>query len=147
MNAGRELDALIAEKVMRWKLEPTSCRDDCNNAWLSPRDSGAFEMAGCECSLPRFSTDIGCAWEVVEKLKIIKNQRYDDEDGDVPEAAISALILMNDGKWMARFDSTCSLDEGYYERSCYLEDCKFAIGETAPHAICLAALKAVGYAY
>lgn len=58
LTAGRELDALVAEKVMGW----------------APRDAGAGDRliyvgawAHCE-SLPHYSTDIAAAWQVVEKL-------------------------------------------------------------------------------
>jgi hypothetical protein len=52
VKAGRELDALVAEKVMG--LQPLRRE--------VPPDPGAF------LDLPHYSTDIAAAWEVVEKL-------------------------------------------------------------------------------
>lgn len=58
MTPGRELDALVAEKVMGYKrLEPTL---DWPERWLcDDRKLGG---------IPAYSTDIAAAWEVVEKL-------------------------------------------------------------------------------
>ena len=59
MKAGRELDALIAEKVMG--LNPHWLGDGIEVNILSIGESGI--------EVPRFSTDIAAAWEVVEKLE------------------------------------------------------------------------------
>lgn len=58
MKAGRELDALIAEKVMGLKTPPNERCSCTNSEWLC-RKHGTF---------PRYSTSIADAWEVVEKL-------------------------------------------------------------------------------
>ena len=58
MEAGRELDALVAEKVMGWK--------DVNTAW--PSYGSPPESPDGWREIPAFSTDIAAAWEVVEKL-------------------------------------------------------------------------------
>ena len=57
MKAGRELDALIAEKVMGWRLqaEPYTC-------WNLPDGDQRIYT-------PNFSTDIAAAWRVVEKMR------------------------------------------------------------------------------
>jgi hypothetical protein len=54
MEPGRELDALVAEKVMGWTKVG-------ENAWEAPNIKG-YPL------LPRYSTDIATAWEVVEKI-------------------------------------------------------------------------------
>jgi len=50
MKAGRELDALVAEKVMGW--HPDLC-------------GGKYEAV----KIPAYSSSISAAWEVVEKLQ------------------------------------------------------------------------------
>lgn len=85
LKPGRELDALVAEKVMGGELRP-------------------------------YSTDISAAWEVVEKYKWAEPElRYSDEQHC----------------WVFSL----------HKASGYPNEC----GDTAPHAICLAALRAVGY--
>lgn len=91
MEAGRELDALIAEKIMGQDYSLNSLEGS-----LVLKDP------------PHYSTNIAAAWEVVEKL---------GPDWD--------LISMEQG-WIASVGSS--------ER---------ARAETAPLAICLAALKAM----
>ena len=55
---GREMDALVAEKVMGW------IRYNDSQGW----PSGAKHTGNRRRSYPRYSTDIAAAWEVVEKL-------------------------------------------------------------------------------
>ena len=100
MQPGRELDALIAEKVMGQNTRGLS---GCGS-W------------GCGCSsdpyphLPKYSEDIAAAWRVVEKL----------------DGTYEPVIERHGPGWTAWFDSNQ------------------AWADTAPLAICLAALKAVG---
>jgi hypothetical protein len=96
----RDLDALIAKKVMGWEFLEGSVQSFA----LSP-----------------YSTDIGNAWLVVEKLRADAGYYV----------TITAPSTGNGGKdWAVRFGN---------------EDVMF-VGEAnnAPMAICLAALKAVG---
>lgn len=59
MEAGRELDALIAEKVMGWKLLA-----------VSGSEHGFIrEGVALRKPIPRFSTDIAAAWQVVECMR------------------------------------------------------------------------------
>lgn len=70
---------------------------------------------GCKIEIPHYSTDIAAAWDVVEKLKI--------KGFDFVlhwKTAWECIFWFGRDKW---FESNC---------------------ETAPRAICLAALKAVG---
>ena len=88
MKPGRDLDALIAEKVM-----------------------------GSENNCPHYSTDITAAWEVVEKFhKIDVSHTFDG--------------------WFCSIDTS---DE-YGQNGTW----SHAQGQSAPHAICLAALNVVG---
>lgn len=92
MNPGRELDALIAERVMGGKTKCT-------------------EIPGYEF-IPNYSEDIAAAWEVVEKLK-------------KPRPIFNLECDQRLGRWNANFYGAA------------------AEGDTAPHAICLAALAAL----
>ena len=102
MQPGRELDALVAEKVMGYKV----------------RDEEHYEVPPLRAIywIPKYSTDIAAAWMVVEKLK-----------GLEPELSWSD----EDHCWFVHFQKSRP------------SICPFGI--TAPHAICLAALKAIGH--
>lgn len=92
----RELDALVAEKVMGYGPK----NDPCHAGEWSP------------------STSISAAWEVVENMK---------EDGDV------FIEWWQDDLW-----TVSNKPIGVRDNGVILE------ADTAPLAICLAALKAVG---
>lgn len=120
----RELDALVAEKVMGWKKAP-------NGAWMSyEKDafgnggwkSHATWKANASVSAVRFtpSTDIAAAWQVVEKMK---ERQWNFTIADLVK-----------NKWRAEFGGSRKHKQTW-------ED-----ADTAPRAICLAALKAVGVA-
>jgi hypothetical protein len=126
LPAGRELDALVAEKVMGWKYRQSSpdpkkhfCREYGNDAgwWLKPSMTpGAKHWACATCSPPpAYSTDIAAAWEVTEKLA---------EDFMLVYAVAHA-------GWRARFEHA----EGWWKGEAY--------ADTAPLAICRAALAAL----
>lgn len=69
MNAGRELDALVAEKVFGWTDVCAATRTLYGGTtWFVPhgRPDAAF-MKYAE--VPSYSTDIAAAWLVVEKLR------------------------------------------------------------------------------
>ena len=100
MEAGRELDALVAEKVMRAKA-----KGDTFDHIMWP---------------PHYSTRIEDAWEVVEKMQA--DGWFWNIDYDYGE------LVAGFGKGR---DSEGDLS-WHYEQA-----------ETTPHAICLAALKAV----
>lgn len=91
MKAGRELDALVAEKIFGWSKSDLEINEDISH----------------------FSTDIAAAWEVVERLR---SRGYRFEVRSQPQ-----------GFWV------------------YFGEEMSAEAPTAPHAICLAALKAVGH--
>jgi hypothetical protein len=98
MKPGRELDLLVAEKVMG----DTIIRREQDNEIIS------------YCK--PYSTDIAAAWEVVEKMK--------------EENILEIHVLRQSGVEIFFYDL-----EG---------DRRRIIADTAPHAICLAALKAKG---
>jgi len=132
LKAGRELDALVAEKVMGWH-DPQDPEwngwKDCGlliwqDSMIRPRDkppvnSKAGWMAyGVVDRVPAFSTDIAAAWEVVEKL----HQRF---------PTIHLSLGAPNQRWYCSFFGTVD------DKGSALE------ADTAPLAICLAALKAV----
>jgi hypothetical protein len=116
----RRIDALVAEHVMGW-VNITPFGDDI---WGNPTDGRTFMGQGqVGGPIPRYSTDIAAAWEVVEKLGIQFYLHCDLRRGSA-------------GDWMV-FDSAASVD-------C----CEpLATAETAPLAICLAALKLKGVSW
>jgi hypothetical protein len=67
MNAGRELDALVAEKVMGWTdIHP--CPEDDMREYgedLWGRQPGS---AHNQQNVPYYSTDIAAAWRIFEKM-------------------------------------------------------------------------------
>lgn len=139
MEAGRELDALVAEMVthepprLSWELlspdgtasaftgqSPAevesfqrSILEQIHKSWLKD-----YHVGSCK-HYPRYSTDIAAAWMVVEKMEesgfgITLHEVIPDSD--------ACVFLCNFG--LNPDDESCEL--------------------TAPMAICLAALKAVG---
>lgn len=125
LKPGRELDALVAEKVMGLKInwdETTPC-PLCG-------DVGRFCGARMWCShdgwyysqYKNYSTDIAAAWEVVEKLPFSGR----------PYIHLGLCDTYTDSpRWFVEVDL-----DGPFKRVLVKAD-------TAPHAICLAALKAV----
>ena len=111
----REIDALMAEKVMQWdgKHDINECED---GFYSYCRNSGCFisgfALEGSEkCEgHPPYSSDIAAAWEVMDKM---------------PQPG----IYKRGSAWRAHSEVATNA---------------WADAETAPMAICLAALKAVG---
>ncbi len=120
---GPELDALVAEKVMGlevswWSLHPHPDPDEWHEVLL-PDDKGDMPTRqvggpGGRTVSP-YSTSIAAAWEVVEKFVSHGCAAWVEGDGHTG------------------YRAGCTSQRGRFE----------AEGETAPHAICLAALKAV----
>lgn len=137
MEPGRELDARVERDVMKLMWDESRCRV-CG--WPVDAPIGACTVDGCS-QRPRpnvradepahYSTDIAAAWPVLEEMRKVGKPLY--------------LIPYKDG-WMVGHDN----GEGYLDH----QDSAFggtvdshifgsAVAATAPHAICLAALKAV----
>lgn len=124
LEAGPELDALVAEKVMgyRWSLydgprwEVIGIERGPEKAVLvlpasNWRDADSSVERSKPC-IPVYSTDITAAWEVVEKVA----------DGD------TCRLMYEHGHWEASFQ------QGDF----------WATDTSAPLAICRAALRVVG---
>lgn len=108
MNPGRELDALVAEKVLGYRLVGDGQMEIPPTRGLRP--------------IPSYSEDVAAAWEVVEKLKELAPPTAN------PEIEITAW------RGHVRVDLL-----GFGYDFPVIEE----MADTAPHAICLAALKAV----
>lgn len=118
MKPGRELDALVAEKVMGLSYYPVWTNSYGQHVPHAVFDKGVKQNVVTCGYLKPYSTDIAAAWEVVEKF----NGLYIGESESDPGR-----------HWWQFVDSN--------EQDSYIG----AEGKTAPHAICLAALKAVGH--
>jgi len=121
IKPGRELDLLIAEKVMKvliCKGDFDGCGENIGyEGWYRFKEGPiCVECDGTE--LLNYSTDIAAAWEVLEKLRDLRPR---------------IIITHNfENPW------SCSMGNG---RDVFIRE---SSTESAPHAICLAALKAVG---
>jgi hypothetical protein len=110
LNPGRELDALVAEKVMGRRFTRHLC------------EPGTPPHEWVDSDVPEYSTDIAAAWGVVEKLR----EHF---------AGVEVMAL-----------TKTNANPNYFEAKLWANTWvhSFAEAPTAPHAICLAALKAVG---
>ena len=115
----RELDALVAEKVMGWKLiENWGSDGPVEEGWVGFWDDEWcrwIETPNLEVKTwnPSAPDGIADAWMVVEKMMHVSIENLGS-------------------KWKVEFSADT---HGLY----------WATADTAPEAICLAALKAVGY--
>ena len=113
MDAGRELDALIAVTVMGLYAEDgTDLGGGPCESWYKP-GAGRISSYGP----PRYSTEISAAWNVVEKMA---------EDGLVISVCWGAMGTRGSRASVMRMGDEHGVS-----------------AETAPHAICLAALNGV----
>ena len=127
MEAGRELDALIAEKVMGWSSQADGLYWDAGNhrtrlvlgsIIAKKRDEMGLENAQGFVFAP--STNITDAWEVVERLVSTPGPNGDHHSVQVDYSGDAVVVIDENEDWQVS-----------------------AIADTAPLAICLAALKAV----
>lgn len=104
----REIDRLIAERLMGW-----------TNLSLTGSGFGTTPEGMPHRIIPRYSTEISAAWEVIEKLKLLGYQGRIDWAKPEPgyECAFGA--------------------------SPFTYEMQFSSAETASLAICLAALKII----
>ena len=116
LPAGRELDALVAERVMGWHITDAIKKPGQDDYGVAPGQVGVLWVV----RVPDYSTDIAAAWQVVERL--IKLDAFVSLDYDFQN--------VDSEKWSVTFITRKAID------------CES--GETAPLAICRAALKAVG---
>lgn len=113
MKPGRELDALVAEKMMG--LEIANYTGETHEGIRVIRVNNPSKVV---LAPKPYSTDIAAAWEVVEKMASVANEwtfefRYTNVAVRVTDNNLNGISVLE-------------------------------VQDTAPHAICLAALKAVG---
>ena len=117
MTPGRELDLLIAQKIFGYGKEIRAAGPTFVELPANiHRDKPVISPDGDLEFLKKYSTDISAAWEVVEKM----------------ETYIFTLYQFPKKQYMAVFK--------YFNDDFEISE----MGESAPHAICLAALKAKG---
>lgn len=123
MKAGRALDALVAENVMGWVM----ARRTDDGTWAdwgsAPNKPPKENSLAWMCAVPHYSTDITAAWTVIERL--IAQKLW-----------TQFTLIEHEGQWKV-WDYHFGPEEDKYQD--YL-----AAAPTAPLAICLAALQAVG---
>jgi hypothetical protein len=138
LKPGRELDALVAEKVMmRGKLLVVS--DEILDVRVAP-GAVVHRQTPPTLEVPAYSTDIAAAWEVA---KAIRSMRY---NGSFLDFSIAQMDRVENGEWWVetgRVYENRAIEEG---REIIMTQRVSVHAESAPHAICLAALKAVGAA-
>lgn len=127
MKPSRELDQFIAKEFMQWTV--------IGGKYWSKDGPTLHDM---EAWSP--STDIAAAWEVLEKLR--------DLDSGAPAiwppaiyapGAVISLGEYNGSEWQVRMAVSANEDTPInWDVPGFV-----AYGETAPHAICLAALRAM----
>lgn len=151
----RELDALVAEKVMGWMwvtadgitvlAPPSHMIAYRENARLGKGGHIDLDARLLRCPpLPHYSTDIAAAWEVIEKLYNrgisieISDMRHSPEEPGwwIELVRFEPLKESDAPKWV--IDDLGGRPVAFH---LWEHDCG---APTAPLAICLAALKAVG---
>lgn len=121
MKAGNELDITVATRLWQfgadgWPVEGSGWK------WFGTDEQGASYV---RC--PAFSTGIGAAWEVVERMRVRFGGFFElRETGSIKTSRDS---VAHDTQWAARFVP--------------LEGASFEFADDPALAICLAALKAV----
>lgn len=118
MKPGRELDVLIAQKVFGFKTYKSSNPFDYSGEDKNIYNMSQLDEIGHVEETKQYSTDIAAAWEVVHIVGTRKQ-------------SFTLYGYFSEG-FVCNFSSR---DED--------ESAVYAEGETAPHAICLAALESV----
>lgn len=120
MPAGPEMDRLVAEKVMGWTARDNRLSGGYLFGWAKPDGSwGACAISGSNAWSP--STDIASAWAVVEKAMASNG---------------CASVQSTGFEWDRRFIARIQFG------TCFTTD-RSALADTAPLAICRAALMAL----
>jgi len=133
LEAGRELDALIAEKVFGWKCYKTKNPFDAFDKELYMMVNKGVEKGLAEVEeLKRYSTDISAAFEVVEKMQ--KEEFW--------------FCFHGPGKWTngthyhEQDEWRCGIQKGAIEEAALIDVEASSFAKTLPLAICKTALKA-----
>lgn len=121
LKAGPELDALIAERVMGLNVARLLGQRPVYESSATCKDVGVIIGQAVFRPVKAYSTDISAAWEVVEMIT-----------RDTPKDLRPSIFCLRQlGSHHPRWECTFRWD-------------RQAVGGSAAHAICLAALKALG---
>lgn len=127
LPAGRELDALVAERVMGWQLVPAV--NGIESPWWWDANGPVHSMDKSDWRGGWYpSTNIAAAWEVVERMGA------DGWDAELDQFHNFMHI------WDACFRKLDNRDQGQWL------ELRTGRADAAPLAICRAALKAVASA-
>lgn len=117
MEAGRALDKLIAEKVFEYQTgKSVGWLASQDVIYLFPYEETDRWFSEGQMKIPNYSTSLEDAWQVVEKIHSIDEKAW-----------LHLYFDESERFWGARFSDRLS----------------FIQKETAPLAICLAALKVI----
>lgn len=148
MNAGRELDAVIAERIMGFERCDQRFSSDITCSLYGKPDHWSRDWHDANGDeLPAFSTDISAAFALVRHMHAKVYEHGCAPGGEVPEPwpganYLTLSCLSGSDEWSATF--CCIIDDdGWYEHP---EEAGGARALGAPLAICLAALSAIGAA-
>lgn len=146
MKSGTDLDALVAEKVMGWKWSEAEHRVADPEGWSTRKILIPLKcewilstynlepgMNSVSIPVPRYSTDIAAAWEVVMALH---RQGHGFCIEQSPSAEKPTVHIVPKEK-----RPNCNGLIHFIED---MEKISYSC-ESLPHAICITALKAVGY--
>jgi hypothetical protein len=134
MEAGPELDKLVALRVMGFKQNDDDECPDCRGNWYDPEGREQFLMI--EDGPPEFSSNISDAWEVVEKLRRMGFDVNIECDG------INSKDDSPSGDYVCKIIDNRFVLEGHPEDFDPNEEV-FIRDETPELCICKAALKAL----
>jgi hypothetical protein len=87
MPAGRELDALVAEKVLDFALMHEVVQPEGENWFTYHHNMGYY----------RYSSNISAAWEVVEKFSTYRMQKLRDNDHRLVDGKAHQCFLNKNG--------------------------------------------------
>lgn len=131
---GRELDALVAEKVMGWTKEPcirygmwkAEQTEHPGFRWTAPGESIKESYIKDRSYPAPYSTDIAAAWQVVDKLQTTLGVWINIDMPGYHPPGVEITFPTEDLEGLLP-------NKKFYQG-----------GADVPHAICLAALRAVG---
>lgn len=157
IGPGRELDVLVAEKLMGWTWKFS---DGPAGRYLACPDSDPERQSWCvswEEKLPEYSTDISAAWEIMEKMyetwetKLTMDMRADNfkSYGCYFAKCEGGFYMGSHLSYSKKYNpqtNTWENEKCLYHRNSIVDTPVPQISSySMPHAICLAALKAIGY--
>jgi hypothetical protein len=101
MKAGRELDALVAERVMGWYNVGRGYLFGNDDSWGG--DNPQTPDKGIQ-DLPHYSTDIKAAWEVVERVSAVYQIKVGSD-----KTAFAWWCEIGEGDWRSIGQPTAAL--------------------------------------